>query len=166
VKEFYLNKVAIHVANVDDSLEAFKPKMVYSTNGTFLYTFTNFSKSGFYNVSASTVSGNLKGHSWTGFEIERNNPAIFIMSLTYGDKSVYQRTNIVSYESPNGKKWNIGWGDKAIPISGTVTNISANYSSPMNKLIQIQAMQNDRKICETFVRTDKNGKFNSLFYPP
>jgi hypothetical protein len=103
-------------------------------NGTFVYTLTNLGKPGFYNVSASTVSGRLTEHSWTGFEMERNNPAIFITNLTSGDRAVYQMTTIISYEFPNGKKLNIGSGDKGIPISGTVTDISANYSNPMRKL--------------------------------
>jgi hypothetical protein len=79
------------------------------------------------------------------------------MNLTSRDRSIYER---------KASWWFMEWGDRVIPIYGNITNIPFNKTSLANKIIMIQAYQNDKLIYEKFVKTGINGNFTAFFYPP
>jgi hypothetical protein len=94
------------------------------------------------------------------------NNKVFVLILTPGDRSIYERKASISYVFPPGDKKEIGWGDNVVPIFGNITDIPPSNTNLGNKIIFIQAYQNGQLIYQRYVKTDWCGNFNSFFYPP
>lgn len=80
----------------------------------------------------------------------------FLINLTSGDKSIYERK----------AKWGIlEWGDETIPINGYVKNVT-NKQSKENQIVKIQVLQGDTLIHQTYLKADGDGYYNASLYPP
>lgn len=89
------------------------------------------------------------------------NNTYYLMNLTSGDRSVYERKAALGIPH-----YALAWGDNSIPIYGNITLIPFNKANLVDKVIIIKATQNGQLIYESFLKTDKEGIFNSSFFPP
>jgi hypothetical protein len=89
--------------------------------------------------------------------ITNSDPSTFLLNLSSGDRSIYERK----------ATWGaLAWGDRVIPIYGYIVSVPSNDSNTADKIVTIQALQGNELIYEKIVKTDKDGKFNAFFYPP
>jgi hypothetical protein len=84
------------------------------------------------------------------------------MNLYPGYKIIYERKGNFTFFSPINE---VGFGNKNIPVYGSITDILSNKTDLSNRIIMIQAEQNGKVIYEKFVKTNKTGNFDSFFIP-
>ena len=88
-------------------------------------------------------------------------PYLVSIQSGYGGKTIFERK-----ASFGAFGWTFGWGDNGVPINGTITTVPPNMTSLENRIISVQAEQNQQLVYEKIMRTDKNGKFDTSFFPP
>jgi hypothetical protein len=91
---------------------------------------------------------------------------LIMEDLTPGDRDIYERKMTMEVELSKGNRWGLGWGDAAIPVFGCINSIPVNTAQLENRVVTIQANQNDLTIFEKSVKTDRFGNFGTTFFAP